>query len=280
MKAPLPANEAARLEALYHLDILDTAPEVSFDRIAQATRRMLDVPIALVSLIDRDRQWFKACFGMAVGETSRDVAFCAHAILLDTVMAVPDATLDIRFAENPLVTGPPHIRAYAGAPLRTPEGYNIGTLCVIDTVPREYSPDQLAILSDLAAVTSELVQSRLLAARLAESERRKAAILEASLDSVITVDHEDRIIEFNPAAESTFRCTKEEALGCDLLDLIARPSVRPFYRGLFRRLNARRSVPFTGKHVETIAVRADGSHPPEILCAEIIAALALPSPRG
>ena len=161
MKAPLPVNEAARLEALYHLRILDTTPEDSFDRIAQTARRILDVPIALVSLVDRDRQWFKACLGMAVGETSRDVAFCAHAILLDTVMAVPDATLDMRFAENPLVTGPPYIRAYAGAPLRTPEGYNVGTLCIIDTVPREFSPDQLSILADLAAVTSELVQSRL-----------------------------------------------------------------------------------------------------------------------
>ena len=126
MGAPRPVNEAVRLGALLGYNVLDTPPEPSFDRITAMVTRVLDVPIALVSLIDDERQWFKSCIGLGVTQTDRDVTFCAYAILEDTTLVVPDATTDLRFTENPLVTGEPFIRAYAGAPLITPAGLRIG----------------------------------------------------------------------------------------------------------------------------------------------------------
>lgn len=150
MGALKPANEDARLRELYAYNILDTRPEPSFDRITGIVAKVLEVPIALVSLVDDERQWFKSCVGLGASETDRDVAFCAYAIHQDEVMVVPDATLDVRFATNPLVTGDPFIRAYAGAPLITPKCFRIGTLCAIDTKPRHHTRDQLDVLRDLA----------------------------------------------------------------------------------------------------------------------------------
>ncbi|HEY6038803.1 MAG TPA: GAF domain-containing protein, partial [Kofleriaceae bacterium] len=120
MGPPKPLDEAPRVRALLGYHVLDTAPEPSFDRITALVSRVLDVPIALVSLIDDERQWFKSCVGLGVGQTDRDVAFCAYAILEDTVLVIPDARADPRFAANPLVTGEPFLRAYAGAPLIAP----------------------------------------------------------------------------------------------------------------------------------------------------------------
>lgn len=156
--APLPPDEDERIAALESYALLDTPPEETFDRIARVAQQVFDVPIALVSIVDRERQWFKACYGLDSRETHRDVAFCAHAILSDLVMTVPDARLDPRFAGNPLVTGPPNIRFYAGAPLETRDGYRLGTLCIIDTEPRPGLSDrQQAIMRDLAAmVVAEL----------------------------------------------------------------------------------------------------------------------------
>lgn len=153
-------DEVARLGALARYDVLDSPPELAFDRISAVVARSLDVPIALVSLIDRDRQWFKACVGLDVSETPRGVAFCAHAIESDAVFVVPDAAADPRFATNPLVVGAPHIRAYAGAPLVVPGGHRIGTLCAIDRRPRSHTAAELATLRDLAAVVVELLEKR------------------------------------------------------------------------------------------------------------------------
>ena len=156
-RAPLPENERQRLAALRDLGILDTAAEEAFDRFTRLAAAMLDVPIALVSLVDETRQWFKSHHGLDVSETPRDMAFCAHAILQEDLLVVTDARLDPRFADNPLVTGTPDIRFYAGAPLRTPDNVKIGTLCVIDRQPRRLDPEQAAILSDLAdAVVNQL----------------------------------------------------------------------------------------------------------------------------
>ena len=161
MGAAKPANEDARLRELYSYRILDTPPEPALDRIASIAAKVLDVPIALVTFIDENRQWFKSCLGVAMTETARDVAFCAHAILEDEVLVIPDALRDRRFATNPLVTGEPFIRSYAGAPLVTPLGLRIGTLCAIDTRPRELTPEQVAVLADLAAlVVDELELDR------------------------------------------------------------------------------------------------------------------------
>ena len=159
--APLHPQEEKRLAALRRLDILDTDPEPAFERVTRISQRLFEAPISLVSLVDRDRQWFKSRRGLSVSETPRDASFCAHAILGDGVMVVPDATQDPRFADNSLVVGDPDIRFYAGAPLRNPDGLPVGTLCVIDTKPRDWSPEDSAALADLATVVEhELVHRR------------------------------------------------------------------------------------------------------------------------
>ena len=133
MIAPHPENEQARVEALRRYEILDTDPEAPFDDLVELAAQLCQVPIALISLIDPLRQWFKAKTGVGVCQTSRDIAFCAHAILQRDIFEIPDALGDDRFASNPLVTGEPHIRFYAGVPLIDRDGYALGTLCLIDT---------------------------------------------------------------------------------------------------------------------------------------------------
>lgn len=147
--AAIPDNESTRLAALYELLILDTPPEERFDRIAAFAAAEFEVPIAVITLVDAQRQWFKAKVGTEVCETGRDVSFCSHAILQDHIMVVPDAHDDVRFADNPLVTGAPHIRFYAGAPLTLPSGLRLGTLCLIDRRPRTLDALDLGILGTL-----------------------------------------------------------------------------------------------------------------------------------
>jgi PAS domain S-box-containing protein len=158
----LPPDEEQRLAALRRYAILDTAPnETSFKRIVDLAARQFDVPIALVSLVDADRQWFKASCGLDASGSGRDVAFCAHAILSDDVLYVPDARDDARFANNPFVTDGIKIRFYAGAPLITPEGYKLGTLCLIDDKPRhDFSTQDQALLTDLAAIVADQIEMR------------------------------------------------------------------------------------------------------------------------
>jgi PAS domain S-box-containing protein len=176
MNAPLPANEAERLQALRDYDILDTPPEAAFERLTSLAARLFDMPIALVSLVDADRQWFKACFGVDLRETSRELSFCAYTILSDDVMVVPNAVDDPRFLSNAVVTGSAHIRFYAGAPLKTPSGQNLGSLCVVDSIPREFSSAQQALLADLAAVVVDELELR----RTARGLREAAAALQKS----------------------------------------------------------------------------------------------------
>jgi phosphoribosyl 1,2-cyclic phosphodiesterase len=148
--AVAPDNEPERLNALNALGILDTEPEERFDRLTRLAAAMFDVPIALVSLVDSQRQWFKSCYGLSARETDRDSAFCAHAILSDEPLLVPDALLDARFADNPLVTGEPYVRFYAGQPLSLEDGSRAGTLCLIDNRPRDLDASSLRLLKDLA----------------------------------------------------------------------------------------------------------------------------------
>ena len=155
--APIPANEAARLKALRELLLLDTPPEARYDRIVDFAAREFDVPMALISLVDEDRQWFKASVGLQVCETSRDVSFCGHAIMTPNTMVVPDVSLDVRFMGNPLVLGEPHIRFYAGAPLRMPGGEIIGTFCILDRRPRELDHVQLATLGMLRTMVVDML---------------------------------------------------------------------------------------------------------------------------
>lgn len=158
--APLPADEDERLSALRALLLLDTPPEERFDRLARFVAEQLDVPIALLTLVDGQRQWFKARVGLDATETPRDISFCGHAIMKNDLFIVEDASRDPRFSDNPLVTGEPHIRFYAGAPLSAPGGHRIGTLCVIDTVPRSLGPVELSILDALRRLANETVAGR------------------------------------------------------------------------------------------------------------------------
>ena len=157
--APLPTDEARRLDALHALGILDTPPEERFDRYTRIAAGLFDVPIAMVSLIDSDRQWFKSRYGLEIAETPRETAFCAHTIVDGEVMQVPDALQDPRFADSPVVAGPLRVRFYAGAPLAAPDGSLVGSLCVVDSRPRELDRQQLTMLRDLA----DLVQAELAA---------------------------------------------------------------------------------------------------------------------
>ncbi len=156
-----PANEASRLAALRAQQVLDTLPEQMFDDIVRVASNVCGTPIALISLVDEDRQWFKAKRGLQVAQTPRDQAFCAHAILNpDQPLVVPDATQDPRFAQNPLVTGSPDIRMYAGAPIVSAGGHALGTVCVIDRQPRELSADQIDSLQALSRQVSHLIELR------------------------------------------------------------------------------------------------------------------------
>lgn len=156
MKEPLlPANESDRLQALRQLLILDTPPEERFDRIVAFAAQEFDMPIVLVSLIDEHRQWFKARVGLQACETDRGISFCGHAILQSEILVVPDVALDERFFDNPLVTEAPHIQFYAGAQLKMPTGQSIGTLCLIDRVPRQLDDIDLAVLASLRDLAIE-----------------------------------------------------------------------------------------------------------------------------
>ncbi len=220
---PLPPNEAARMRALRRLAILDTPPEPAYDRITRLAQSIFGVAVSTVALIDDERQWFKSCIGADTKETGRDVAFCAHAILADEVLVVPDATKDPRFRENALVTGPPHIRFYAGAPLKTADGFFVGTLCIIDMKPRAFSKEDAAILADLAAVLTdefsrrnavlelrdEVLRSQALAKSLrteSDARQRAARDLEAILDAlpaeVALLGQDGTIIAVNKAWRS------------------------------------------------------------------------------
>ena len=160
MKTPdFPDNEQTRLAALRALGVLDTGPEERFDRLTRMCKRLFGVPIALVSLVDENRQWFKSCLGLSVGETSRDISFCGHAILGNDIFVITDATMDERFADNPLVMNEPFIRFYAGCPLSAQNGTKLGTLCIIDTEPRSMTSDDLTTLKDLASMVERELEA-------------------------------------------------------------------------------------------------------------------------
>ncbi|MEO1266762.1 MAG: GAF domain-containing protein [Myxococcota bacterium] len=154
----MPSNEEQRLKILRQLDILDTEAEESFDDLVHLASYMCRTPIALVTLVDADRQWFKARKGLDVQETSREASFCAHAVADDATLVVRDTLQDVRFSANPLVLGAPRIRFYAGVPMRTREGLPMGTLCVIDRQPRQLSDDQLDALKRLSRQASQLLE--------------------------------------------------------------------------------------------------------------------------
>jgi two-component system, cell cycle sensor histidine kinase and response regulator CckA len=227
--------EAGRIAALHRYAILDTASERAFDRIVKLAAQLLDVPIALVSLVDEKRQWFKARHGLDATETPRDIAFCDFAIRGRDLLIVPDALCDARFHDNPLVTGDPHIRFYAGAPLLTSDGYALGTLCALDRKPRELDDRQAAILATLAEqVVHELevrlalgelyteVTERHRAARTLRSEgARLDALLNATGTAVISADADGRVASLNRAATAMFGLAANEGVGWSWARLVS-----------------------------------------------------------
>ena len=162
MQAPaIPEHERQRLDGLRRLAILDSTAEERFDRITRMARNMFEVPISLISLVDEERQWFKSRCGLDAQETPRDVSFCGHAILGEEIFVVEDATRDLRFADNPLVTAGNGIRFYAGAPLVTSDGFALGALCLVDAQPRQLEPFQLTALDALSRQVSQLLENPL-----------------------------------------------------------------------------------------------------------------------
>lgn len=164
MQIPLkPHDEQRRLNTLKSLNLLDSDPSERFDRITRLAKRLFGVPVALVSLVDADRQWFLSAFGLDAKETSRDVSFCGHAILGDEIFTVPDTALDPRFNDNPLVTGSPNIKFYAGCPIKVDNGSKLGTLCLLDQAPREFTDEDKELLQDLTRMIEQEVAALQLA---------------------------------------------------------------------------------------------------------------------
>ena len=218
MNAPAMLDEQRRLAALRDLGVLDTSPEATFDTITRTAAQLCGVPIALISLIDAQRQWFKSNFGLdGVAETPRDVAFCDHAIRDSALLEVADATRDARFVGNPLVTGVPDIRFYAGAPIVLPGGERIGTVCVIDRAPRQLDEHQRAVLLSLATIVGAMLAQRrqLLAAtsQLADSEQRVRRLYEATPAILHSIGPDGRILNVSDRWLALMGYERHEVVG-------------------------------------------------------------------
>lgn len=250
---PIGANEPARLDALFALDILDSEPEPEFDTITRLAVRLFDVPIALVSLVSHDRQWFKSRVGLDATETPCEVSFCGHAILSAEPMVVPDAHLDPRFRYNPLVLGAPFVRFYAGAPLMLRSGHAVGTLCLIDTRPRAFDARDHEMLKLLAMQVVDLLDMRDLRRRQKVSEQISAT----SSDAFVATDTDNTIIYWNRGAEQMFGWSTREAIGRSL-DIIVPQRHHAGHNAGVRRISNGGQPRLVGKTTEVPACHRDG----------------------
>jgi len=254
--APIPNNEIARLAALSEAAILDTPPETGFDDLTKLAASVCGVPIALVSLVDTHRQWFKSRVGLDAEQTPRELAFCAHAILDEGVFIVPDAHEDERFFDNPLVQGAPNVRFYAGAPVTSQEGFNVGTLCVIDHQPRTLTPEQLEVLRSLARQAAAQIDLRrinnrlkrinqALTLRALEVENAWAQLddlLDNSSDLIQSVAPDGRFVYVNRAWCRALGYSAEEARSLSIFDILA-PEYVPHCNHVMTQLAAGENPP-------------------------------------
>jgi len=223
---PRPSSaEAPRLHTLDRYNVLEAPPTDAFDRITRLAARLFGVPIAMVNFIDRENQWCLSSHGLALERTDREVSFCARAIQQKDVMVVPDTREDERFADNPFVTGAPHIRFYAGAPLTAPNGYRLGTLCLIDDEPRTFSAEDKETLTDLAGVVMDELNLRHYASDLdasrqahRETSEQRRRILESITDAFVALDEDWTLTYVNAQAEALLERSRDELLGQHLWD--------------------------------------------------------------
>ncbi|HEY7884401.1 MAG TPA: GAF domain-containing protein, partial [Cellvibrionaceae bacterium] len=246
MQAPdYPHNDPERLEALRGLNLLDTAPEERFDRLTRLAKRMFKVDIALVSLVDESRQWFKSRQGLEACETGRDISFCGHAILGAESFIVPDAQSDPRFSDNPLVCGGPHIRFYAGVPLTTTDGHRVGTLCIIDSQPRKLDPEERQSLEDIAGcVVEEInrVHSQSLRQQVQADAERVQTMLEAIPDLVFVMDRAGTFV--NCQERPDLLVPKAELLGQKIVDIMPASLAQTTLEAIAEALDKGRIVKF------------------------------------
>lgn len=227
-----PENEVARLEALQDLQVLDSSPELAFDALVHAASVVCDVPISLISLIDRDRQWFKASIGLpGVTETPREMAFCAHAIHEDSLFEVSDATSDVRFADNPLVVGHPNIKFYTGAPIVLSDGSRAGTLCVIDRKPRHLDDRQREVLRCLAVAAAYALEGRSAILKvqkinrdLADKEDRLRNLYDCTPAMMHSIDALGRLISVSNAWLVKMGYERSEVIGRPSSEFLTAPS--------------------------------------------------------
>lgn len=253
---PLPDDEGGRLQELSSHDLLDTAPEQEFDRLVDLACRIYDVPMAAMSLVDSDRQFFKARIGLAPRETGRDLSFCAHTILSDDILVVPNALLDVRFCSNDLVLGSPHIRFYAGAPLIASSGHRVGSICIIDSKPREgLSDEERLTLRGLADMAMDRMEQR----RRRTGDARFRAGAETSPDAIVYADADGLITFWNAAAERMFGYPPRRALGKPL-EIVVPERMRAAHAAGLNHVGATGGAA-RGAHraVELTARRCDGT---------------------
>lgn len=245
------SDEADRLAALARYEVLDTPPEPAFDRLVRLAALLLDVPIAVISLVDAGRQWVKARYGLDMRDAPRTIAFCDHAIRGTGILVVPDAELDPRFRDNSVVTGDVRLRFCAGAPLVTPDGFALGTICAIDRTPRQLSArdavvlaalaeqalNELEVRSALGELYREVAEGRRIARTLQDEGAKLAALLNATENAVVTTDTDGRVASLNRAAEAMFGFEPGQSIGKPIAELISTEDDNANCENLTRSIN-------------------------------------------